>query len=310
MTRVSTPSPSMLRREVRDRLAAAGIESADAEATLIVAEVLEVQPARLVMSADANPAQVARVEALTARRVRREPLQHVLGWAGFRRLTVDVGPGVFVPRPETEILVDECLAALGANEPEAHVAAELNHPRAIAVDLCSGSGAIALALADEFPGLRAYAVEAATPALPWLQRNISKWSERLAKRGAEVIAVHADACSNPLAELAGTVDLVASNPPYIPADCVPRDPEVANFDPPTALYGGSDGLEVVRCLTVTAARLLRAGGTLAVEHGDEQGEDHRTAGVPGVLRASGWFVDVHDVADLNGRPRVTVARRA
>jgi release factor glutamine methyltransferase len=303
-------SPSQVRRSVRDRLAAAGITSADAEATLIVADALGVEPSRLVLAPDPDGAQVERIERCTARRVEREPLQHILGWAGFRRLTLDVGPGVFVPRPETEVLAEVCLAALREGDIAGDLPAELHRPRATAVDLCAGSGAVALALADEFPGLLVYAVEREEAAFEWLTRNIEKHHTWLRGRGAEVIGVNADVRHAPLDSLHGHVDVVASNPPYIPDDCVPRDPEVAQHDPPAALFGGPDGLDTVRDLIVTAARLLRPGGVLAIEHGDEQGVDHQHGGVPGLLRATGWFDNIHDVPDLTGRPRVAVGRRA
>lgn len=309
MTQRLAGSPSQVRRSVRDRLAAAGIVSAQAEATLLISDALGVEPSRLVLAADPDDAQLARIREYTERRARREPLQHILGWAGFRRLTLAVGPGVFVPRPETEVLVEECLSALRTGDNDGDLAAELRNPRAVAVDLCAGSGAVALALAAEFPGSQVFAVEREEAAFGWLQHNIDKHQQVLRGRGSQVVGVHADACQDPLHSLNGRVDVVASNPPYIPDDCVPRDPEVALHDPPAALYGGRDGLEIVRELIITAARLLRPGGFVAIEHGEEQGETHRHDGVPGLLRESGWFDDVHDVSDLAARPRVAVGRR-
>lgn len=300
-------STSQLRRSVQTRLEAAGVDSASAEAGWIVATALGVSPAQLPLTEGPSAAQVAHVERMTVRRQSREPLQHILGWAGFRHLTLDVGPGVFIPRPETEVLVEVSLAALRAR------AAEDADDRAgappVVVDLCSGSGAVALALATEFPGVQAYAVELAAPAYRWLARNVDNHHAHLRGQGSRVIALHGDACGDPLPQLRGQVDLVATNPPYIPNDCVPRDPEVARHDPPTALYGGSDGLHVVRRLATTAAGHLRPGGTFAVEHGDAQGDSHPEGGVPEILRSSGFFTEVVDVADLNGRPRVTVGRR-
>ncbi|MCB0916638.1 MAG: peptide chain release factor N(5)-glutamine methyltransferase [Actinobacteria bacterium] len=303
-------SPALLRREVRQRLAAAGIESADAESALIVAHALGVEPGRLLFAADPDDSQLATIAAYTDRRTRREPLQHILGWAGFRRLTLDVGPGVFVPRPETEKLVDECLDFLGHAVFATGDGAADGRPQALAVDLCAGSGAIALALADEHPGLTVYAVEREDSAFGWLTRNIDALSADLHQRGSTVTPVRADACAAPLPTLDGTVDLVATNPPYIPSGAVPRDREVAEFDPPAALYGGPDGLDLVRCLVVSAARLLREGGLLAIEHGDAQGSEAADGGVPGVLAADGRFTDIRDVCDLNGRPRVTLGRRS
>lgn len=303
-------SASHARRSVRDELAAAGIVSAEAEASRIVAEVCEVEPARLPLAPELTDEQIARIAQITARRVAHEPLQYILGWVGFRRLTLDVGPGVFVPRPETEVLVSTALAAL-ADDELAWMPAELRQPRAIAVDLCAGSGAIALALGDECAGLLVYAVEREPAAFPWLKRNLDKHRDQLAARGSQVIPVLADATADPLPGLQGKVRLVACNPPYIPADCVPRDRSVAEYDPASALYGGTDGLDVVRGVCRTAAALLRPGGVLAMEHGDLQGggAGANDPGVPGVLRGSGWYGDIRDLPDLAGRPRVTVARR-
>lgn len=279
---------------------AAGIATADGEAGLIVAEVLGTTPAALPMAPDATTDQVVRCADIAARRAQREPLQHLLGWAGFRRLTLAVGPGVFVPRPETEVLVDAGLAAL-------HRSAD----RPVAVDLCAGSGAVALALADEHPGLTVYAVERERAAMQWLTRNVAALTPRLAAVGSTVVPVAADATDDPLPDLHGQVSLVVSNPPYIPDDCVPRDPEVALHDPFAALYGGPDGLDVVRGICQTAAILLLPGGVVAMEHGELQGslDQDDATGVPAVLRGSGAFADIRVLADLTGRPRVTVARR-
>lgn len=291
-------------------MAAAGIESADAESARIVADVLGVEPARLPLAPDPTDDQLDRIEQFAARRVAREPLQHILGWVGFRHLTLEVGPGVFVPRPESEVLVDAALAAL-ADDELAGMPAELRVPRAIVVDLCAGSGAIGLAIADECAGVQVFAVEREPDAFLWLERNVQAQHERLAARRSEVLPVQADATDNPVPDLTGRARLVTCNPPYIPDDCVPRDPEVALHDPAAALYGGTDGLDVVRGVCRTAAVLLRPGGVLAMEHGDVQGGGPTAAdpGVPGVLRDSGWYGDIRDLPDLTGRPRVTVARR-
>ena len=266
--------------------------------------------ARLPLAPELSDEQLARVAEITARRVAHEPLQYILGWVGFRRLTLDVGAGVFVPRPETEVLVSTAVEAL-ADDERAWMPAELRQPRAIAVDLCAGSGAIALALGDECAGLLVYAVEREPAAFAWLQRNLDKHRDQLAARGSEVIPVLADATNDPLPNLHGRVGLVTCNPPYIPDGCVPRDRSVAEYDPASALYGGTDGLDVVRGVCGTAAALLRPGGVLVMEHGDLQGggEGANDPGVPGVVRGSGWFADIRDLPDLSGRPRVTVARR-
>jgi release factor glutamine methyltransferase len=200
--------------------------------------------------------------------------------AGFRRLELAVGPGVFVPRPETEVLVEWALARLA--------------PGALVVDLCAGSGAVALAVAGEAPGVQVHAVEVDPNALAWAARNV--------QRTGLPVTLHRGDVADPdlLAALAGTVDLVTANPPYIPVGAT-VEREVAEHDPPAALWGGEDGLDVVRAVERAAARLLRPGGLVAVEHADLQGES-----VPAVFAR--WD-DVEDHPDLAGRPRFATARR-
>lgn len=231
----------------------------------------------------------------------RTPLQHLLGHAAFRTIELAVGPGVFVPRPETEVLVGEVLAWL---DQEARGGAP-GDP--VVVDLCSGSGAIALAVAAEFPAARVFAVEREDDAFHWLRRNC-------AATGA-VVPIHGDATAvgapgDPRAGLVGRVSVVTRcNPPYIPDACIPRDPEVAAHDPAVALYGGSDGLDVVRGILGPAAALLRRGGLLAIEHSGSRGEQAGPLGVPATVRSAGAFESVRDIEDLTGRPRVTLAAR-
>ncbi|HEV2089083.1 MAG TPA: peptide chain release factor N(5)-glutamine methyltransferase, partial [Cryptosporangiaceae bacterium] len=233
--------------------------------------------------------QAERYEDLVAERIRRVPLQHLTGVAGFRHLDLAVGPGVFVPRPETELL-----AGWGIEQ-----AATLASP--VVVDLCTGSGAIALAVAQEVPTARVYAVEREEHALAWAARNATA-REAAGDRG--ITLVHADAThAVTLAELDGTVDIVLTNPPYVPDGSV-VPPEVADHDPGAALWGGPDGLDVVRRLLVRAAALLRPGGVVGVEHADVQGES-----LSGLLARGGHWEDVSDHPDLAGRPRFTTARR-
>lgn len=276
-------------------LTAAEVPSPRADAMVLAGHVLgqdrsEVERRALLgHTLDADAA--ARLEGLVAERALRVPLQHLTGTAPFRRLDLHVGPGVFVPRPETESVVDLALSHLGGTDAPT------------VVDLCTGSGALALALADEVPGARVTAVELSDLALAWAARNIEV-------TGLPVELVAADATADPstvpgLAGLVGTVDLVVSNPPYIPVGMVPIDPEVAVHDPDIALYGGSrDGLRIPLAVAAGAARLLRPGGVLVMEHADEQGES-----LPRALRATGDWVDVVDHPDLTGRPRATVAHR-
>jgi len=217
-----------------------------------------------------------------ASRARRIPLQHLLGTAAFRHLELSVGDGVFVPRPETELL-----AGWGIEETAAG---------ATVVDLCSGTGAIALSVAGEAkPGL-VVAVERSPVALSFLRRNAA---------GVAVVRVVEGDVTDPdlLTELRGRVDVLLCNPPYVP-DGTPVPPEVADHDPAEAVFGGADGLTVIRPVIALAARLLRPGGWLGIEHDDVHGE-----AVPGLLRADGAFTEVSARADLTGRPRFTTARR-
>lgn len=300
-----TPPVRTLRDVLVDgerRLARADVPSPRTDAELLLAHVLGVPRGRMFLSDPVDTAVATRFEALLVRRVARVPLQHLLGEAPFRHLVLEVGRGVFVPRPETETVAELAVRALTADAEER-----------LAVDLCTGSGAIALALATEVPHSVVHAVELDDAAFAWAERNVAAQAERIAGAGSSVVLHHADATTahlGPLSALLGRVDVVVTNPPYIPDEAVPRDPEVRDYDPPRALYGGPDGLDVVRGLAVTAAALLRSGGVLVVEHGDAQGEAAGEAGVPHVLREHGAYVDVVDVPDLAGRDRVTRAVRA
>ena len=273
-------------RAATARLAAAGVASPDADAVALAAHLLgasagDVRKA-MVLGATAPAAYAELVEERAA----RVPLQHLTGRAGFRRLELSVGPGVFVPRPETELAAGLAIeAAHGLAAP-------------VVVDLCTGSGAIALAVKDEVPHAQVYAVELGEDAHAWAARNV-------ADTGLEVDLRHGDA-TVAFPELDGTVDVVVSNPPYIPVGMVPLDPEVRDHDPALALYGGSeDGLRIPLAVAGRASRLLRAGGVLVMEHADTQGET-----LPAALRRTGEWVAVTDHLDLAGRPRATTARRA
>ncbi|MDO3702237.1 peptide chain release factor N(5)-glutamine methyltransferase [Micromonospora sp. C28SCA-DRY-2] len=272
-------------------LAEAGVAAARAEAELLAAYVLDVPRGRLALADGFTPAQRERYAALVARRADREPLQHLTGRAAFRHLELAVGPGVFVPRPETELL-----AGWGVEQ-----AGTVADP--LVVDLCSGSGAIALAVAQELPSARVVAVEGSPAALPWLRRNAA---ERAAAGDRPIEVVAADVTApDLLAGLAGRVDVLLCNPPYVPAE-VAVPPEVARHDPAEAVFGGPDGLAVIRPVVARAAALLRPGGALGVEHDDTHG---RT--VPELLAADGRYTAVTDHPDLTGRPRfATASRRA
>ncbi|WP_275585737.1 peptide chain release factor N(5)-glutamine methyltransferase [Geodermatophilus sabuli] len=272
------------------QLADAGVESPRVDAELLLAHVLAVPRTRLLTLDDVPADAAARFEALVGQRADRVPLQHLTGRAPFRFLELAVGPGVFVPRPETELLAGWALERLAGTDGP------------IVVDLGSGSGALALSIAHEHPGARVTAVERDPGAIAWTRHNALT---RVGAGDTPVGVVEGD-MTDPglLSELDGRVALVVSNPPYVPDGArVPR--EVAEHDPPLALWGGPDGLDVVRGLLAVAARLLHPGGWLGIEHADQQG-----SALPAVVRAHGGFADVEDHPDLAGRPRFTTARRA
>jgi release factor glutamine methyltransferase len=227
-----------------------------------------------------------RLMRLVERRAAREPLQHLTGVAPFRHLELSVGPGVFVPRPETEMVAQLAIDALRASA----------SPEPVAVDLGTGSGAIALAMATEVPHARVHAAENSVDAFIWAKENFARVN---APNARLVFADLADA----FAELDRSVSVLVSNPPYVPAQAIPRDPEVRLYDPPQALYGGEDGLDVVRVLARVGLRLLHPGGTIIIEHGEVQG-----APVREVLTAAGWrSAATHP--DLTLRDRATTAIR-
>lgn len=251
-------------------LAGAGIADSSVDAELLIGHVIgigrgEVQAAA-VTGRELSETDAATLETFVERRATREPLQHITGVAAFRSLELAVGPGVFVPRPETEQVAQIAVDALRVL-PE-------QHP--IAVDLGTGSGAIALAMATEVPHARVYAVENSVDAFLWTRQNF----RTVAVDNATLVF---DDLGRALPELDGTASVVISNPPYVPDEATPIDPEVRLYDPAAALYGGQDGLDVVRVLSVEAARLLRPGGTLIIEHGELQGEAIRS-----ILSADGW----------------------
>jgi release factor glutamine methyltransferase len=272
-------------------LGAAGVEPARVEAELLAAFVLGVPRGRLALADGFDADQLARFDELVRRRADREPLQHLTGTAGFRHLELAVGPGVFVPRPETELL-----AGWGVEQGR-------GRGGPLVVDLCSGSGAIALAVAQELPDARVVAVERSPAALRWLRRNAA---ERAAAGDRPIEVVQADVTDpDLLADLVGRVDVLLCNPPYVP-DEVAVPPEVAGHDPAEAVFGGADGLAVIRPVLRRAAELLRPGGVLGVEHDDTHG-----AAVPGLLAADGRYTAVEEHSDLTGRPRyATASRRA
>ena len=272
-------------------LAQAGVASPEHDARALAVHVLGLRrPSDLGLVDDLTPDQATTYGALIARRAERVPLQHLTGSVGFRWIELEVGPGVFVPRPETESVVQWAVDAVRAE----------GWTAPLLVDLCTGSGTIALALANEVPGATVHAVEQDEGALVWSRRNAAN---RVAAGDPE-IHLHLGSAEDALPQLDGTVDLVASNPPYVALDEKHlTDPEVVDHDPGIALWGGDDGLEVVRLVEQAARRLLRPGGLLVVEHSDRQG---RTA--PALLEQAGGWSQVQDHQDLTGRDRYVTAR--
>jgi len=263
-------------------LAAAGVDSPRVDAELLAAEVLGIPRGRL-LDARFDDAGLTRFAGLVRARAARRPVQHLTGRAPFRLLDLAVGPGVFIPRPETELLVDWGLERIAS------------YRTPTVVDLCAGTGAIALSVAKEHPGARVFAVENQPEALEWLHRNAS---------GTPVTVVEGDVTDPAtLSTMDGGVDLVLCNPPYLP-DGTPVQPEVGQHDPYPALFAGPDGLDVIRPVLQRAAALLCPGAWLGIEHDDSQG-----AAVPALLSATGRYADVADHPDLAGRPRFATARR-
>jgi len=313
---------SSLREAVRraaKALAQAGIDSAESDAVALAASALKrtISEVHKLMILGA-PAPEG-LDDLVAERARRVPLQHLTGKSGFRRLELSVGPGVFVPRFETELVAGLAITHLllgisrdGAVEPAANLgtvrsavprfAVVTPTPslglRAVVVDLCTGSGAIALAIKDEVPAADVHAVELSELAHAWAMRNRDDLRLDVDIRLGDATAAFPD--------LESGVDLVVTNPPYIPEGAVPNDPEVRDHDPAVALYGGSsDGLRIPLEVAARAGVLLRPGGFFVMEHADVQGRS-----LPAALRATGSWREIQDHADLNGRPRAVTAIRA
>ena len=264
------------------RLREAGVASPGHDAAELLAHVLGTTRGGLALVEEVARSAEEEYAGLVERRAHREPLQHLTGVAWFRHVELAVGPGVFVPRPETELL--------------AGWAVEHATDGSVVVDLCTGSGAIAKAVKDEVPGADVHAVELSEDALAWAERNLEGTGVDL--RQGDLATAFDD--------LAGTVDVVTCNPPYVPLEAWESvAPEARDHDPHLALFSGADGLDAIRVLERRAAVLLRPGGVVGFEHADAQGES-----APAVFAATGRWADVRDHADLAGRPRFTTARLA
>lgn len=279
-------------RHAAERFEAVGIDSSRADAELLAGHILGLSrggvQAQILVGATLTEAQAEELSNLFGRRLTREPLQHITGMAYFRQLELSVGRGVFIPRPETEFVAQLAIDAIrelinsGAEKP-------------IAVDLGTGSGAIALAMATEIPAAKVYAVEKSADAFPFTKSNFDKYADQCDAtliQGDLVDAFH---------ELDGTVSVVASNPPYIPLSMIPRDEEVRLHDPALALYGGEDGMSVIHLVSATAEKLLVPGGALIIEHADSQSDQVRQ-----LLLADGWR-EVRAHRDLTDRYRAVTA---
>jgi release factor glutamine methyltransferase len=278
---VRTPIGPVLATAVAE-LATSGVASPRVDAELLAAHVLEIPRGRLLLVDSIREDELRRFRLLVAERARRIPLQHLLGTAAFRHIELSVGDGVFIPRPETELLAGWGIERARSGD--------------IVVDLCSGTGAIALSVADEVKTTRVYAVERSPVALGFLRRNAAAFPA--------VDVVEGDV-TDPglLPELSHRVAVLLCNPPYVP-DGTPVPPEVADHDPAEAVFGGADGLEVIRPVIALAARLLKPGGHVGIEHDDVHGD-----AVPALLRKDGRFTEVTAHPDLTGRPRFATARR-
>jgi release factor glutamine methyltransferase len=277
-------------------LTEAKVSSPQVDAELLLAHVVGVERSQLLTVVALTDEQVSDFEMLVARRANRVPLQHLTGVAYFRHLELVVGPGVFVPRPETELLVEAAVRYLQT----------LNSPR-VAVDLCAGSGAIALSLALEVPGTTVHAVELSDDAFKWLTHNVVDHAAKLEAIDSHVIVHHGNSGDRSLlGDLANQVDAVVSNPPYIPSEMIPRDPEARDHDPAIALFSGLDGLDVAREVVLVAGDLLKAGGFVGMEHADVQGES-----MPALFNEMpNVWSEVTDNLDYNQLPRFTTAIRS
>jgi release factor glutamine methyltransferase len=276
------------------RLAEAGVDSPRTDAELIAANVHDVKRGELHTVPDSE--FDARFWVDIGRRAAREPLQHIIGRAYFRYLELDVGPGVFVPRPETEVMTGWAIDRLR----------EMDVAEPVVVDLGTGSGAIALSIAQEVPRARVHAVEADPLARSWAERNVTRYVDsytagRVLLHAGDFVSADFQVGLHELAGLAGSVDVVVSNPPYIPFGSV-VPPEVGEYDPPAALWSGPDGLEAIRAVEGVARWLLRRGGLVAVEHSDLQG-----APVYWIFAEEAGWRDTYNHKDLGRRDRFVTA---
>lgn len=278
-----------LRRAIDDAaftLAEVGIDSARWDAEQLAAHLAGSDRGRLGLLDSPDDDFLRRYRDIVAARSQRVPLQHLLGTAAFGPVMLHVGPGVFIPRPETEALLEWATAQQLAPQP-------------IIVDLCTGSGALAVALAHHRPAARIFAIDNSDTALEYARRNAQGTAIEL------LCADVTELASEPglLAELDGRVDMLVANPPYVPDDAV-LNPEVVQHDPRQAVFGGPDGLAVIAPLVRLAGRWLRPGGLIGVEH-----DDTTSAQTVELFGRTESFEEVQARRDLTGRPRFVTARR-
>jgi release factor glutamine methyltransferase len=263
-------------------LAEAGIDSARCDAEQLAAHVAGTDRGRLTLIESPGDEFFGRYRDVIAARSQRVPLQHLIGTVAFGPVLLHVGPGVFIPRPETEAIL-------------AWATAQRLAARPVIVDVCTGSGALAVALARHRPAARIIGIDDSVTALEYARRNAE---------GSALELVHADAtAAGLLSELDGQVDLVVANPPYVPDGAI-LEPEVTQHDPHHAVFGGPDGMALIIAVVAHAGRWLRPGGLFAVEH-----DDTTSAQTVELITSTGLFDDVVARQDLTGRPRFVTARR-
>lgn len=279
---------SALLQQSAAQLSQAGVLSPEVDSELLAAHCLGITRSELgvaiALNSEFPEEKIAVFSDGVSRRANREPLQHITGLAAFRHLELSVGKGVFTPRPETEQVVSFAMEKIASFE----------HP--VVVDLCSGSGAIALSFATERPGAKVFAVEKSKEAFEFLKHNSNKYGLGL----GQLSNVDLQDC---LTEMESVADLVISNPPYIPNEAIPVDLEVQLHEPAISLYGGVDGLDVIRQILSKAKQLLRTGGLLVLEHADTQALSIRE-----LLLAEGW-INVNSRKDLAGKDRMISATK-
>ena len=277
------------------RLQAAGVASPEADAWHLLAYATGFPRGELHARAIAGTLELSRdvvdqFDQALARREQREPLWHITGVAPFLNLELSVGPGVFTPRPETELLAEQAKTELELMPPREGVIQ--------VVDLCAGSGAIGLAIAQGSPHATVLSVEVSPEAAEYLQSNVTRFAPESVEILIGDVADALERCAE------GSVDLVVSNPPYLVEGVDELDAETRDSDPDLALFADRDGLSVIDSVITVSSVLLRDGGVLLIEHGiDHVPQIHQ-------MLAERGFARVETIPDLLGRPRFTRAERA